>query len=133
MTAQPNLKSAAITNLDATPVVRGTAGREGGSSRVFEVIGIVGPTTDGDTTGGILRAVRVPSNAIIRSIMYAQVGATTTASFDCGLYYSDSVNDGTQPLNQGIAADADCFATAVDTHATVSWTEIAFEAGTYKA
>lgn len=132
MAAQANLKSTAITNLDATPPVRPTAGQEGGRSVAYTVIGKAGPTTDGATTGGILRIVRVPSNAIIQSIMYAQEAATTTASFDCGLYFSDA-NDGTAAANQGLVSDADCFATAVDTHLTVSWTEIAFEAGTYKA
>lgn len=132
MTAQPNLKSTAITNMDASPPVRPTAGREGGGTRTHTVIGIVGPTTDGDTTGGVLRAVRVPSNACIQSIQIAQQAATTTASFDIGLYYSDSTSDGTVAANQGAAADADCFATGVDTHLLVAWTEEAFEAGTFK-
>lgn len=131
MTTQPNLKSTAITNLDATPPVRPSAGREGGVAYLYEAIGVVGPTTDGDTTGGVLRAVRVPSNACIRSVQVAQQAATTTATFDIGLYYSDA-NDGTTASNQGNAADADCFATNVDTHALVAWTEEAFEAGTFK-
>lgn len=132
MAAQGNLKGASITNMDATPPVRPTAGNEGGHSYLYDVVGQVGPTTDAATTGGILRAVRVPSNAIIRSIMVAQTAATTTATFDIGLYYSDSTSDGTTVVNQGAAADADCFATAVDTHLLVAWTEEAFEAGTYK-
>jgi hypothetical protein len=131
MTTQPNLKSAAITNLDANPAVRPSAGREGGVAYLYEATGIVGPTTDGDTTGGVLRAVRVPSNACIKSILVAQAAATTTAAFDIGLYWSDAA-DGTTISNQAAAADADCFATAVDTHALVAWTEEAFEAGTYK-
>lgn len=132
MTTQPNLKSAAITNMDATPPVRPSAGREGGATRLVVAIGVVGPTTDADTTGGVLRAVRIPSNACVHSVMVAQQAATTTATFDIGLYYSDSTSDGTVAANQGAAADADCFATNVDTHALVAWTEEAFEAGTFK-
>lgn len=131
MAAQGNLKGASITSLDATPAVRPNAGREGGVAYNYVAVGIVGPTTDAATTGGILRAVRVPSNACIKSVMVAQAAATTTAAFDIGLYYSDA-NDGTTLANQGAAADADCFATAVDTHLLVAWTEEAFEAGTFK-
>jgi len=134
MPAQANLKSAAITSLDANPPVRQTAGSEGGLSVLYDIVGQAGPTTDAATTGGILRMVRVPSNAIIRAIYVAQTAATTTASFDCGLYFSDSTLDGTIVSNQGLVSDADCFATAVDTHLlNVAWSDITFEAGTYKA
>lgn len=132
MAAQANLKSAAITSMDATPPVRPSAGREGGATREHVVVGIVGPTTDGATTGGVLRAVRIPSNAHVKSVMVAQAAATTTAAFDVGLYYSDSTSDGTVAANQGLAADADCFATNVATNALIAWTEEAFEATTYK-
>lgn len=131
MAAQANLKSTAITNLDATPPVRATAGNEGGLTKLFDVVGIVGPTTSGATTGGVLRAVRIPSNAIVRSVQVAQQAGTTTASFDIGLYYSDAV-DGTSSLNQAAAADDNCFGSGVDTHALTTWTEEAFGAGTYK-
>lgn len=132
MAAQDNLKSAAITALDATPPRRPTAGQEGGGAYLYDVVGIVGPTTNGATTGGILRAVRVPSNAIIRDIMYAQKAATTTASFDFGAYYSTG-NDGTTTANSGLVIDADYFATAVNTAAVINWTSIMFEATTVDA
>lgn len=126
MTTQPNLKSAAITNLDLTPPVRPTAGQEGGASILYDVVGKVGPTTDTYTTGGVLRAVRLPSNAVVRDIMLAQVAATTTASFDVGAYYSDG-QDGTSASNSGAVIDDNFFATAVDTHALISWTSVMFE------
>lgn len=129
MAAQADLKSAAITALDATPPRRPTAGAEGGTTQLFDVVGIVGPTTHGATTGGVLRAVRVPSNAILRSIQLAQVAATTTASFDVGAYYSTG-NDGTTAANSGAVIDADYFATAVNTAALITWTEVMFEATT---
>lgn len=129
MPAQGNLKSTAITNLDLTPPIRPTAGKEGGNSVLYDVVGIAGPTTTAATTGGILRMVRVPSNAIIRDIMIAQQAATTTATFDCGAYYSDG-NDGTTAANSGLVIDADYFATGVDTHLVITWTSVMFEATT---
>ena len=105
MTTQPNLKSAGITNLDSTPPIRNTAGHDNGLTRTMEIVGIAGPTTDGDTTGGVLRLVRVPSNAIIKRVMYAQKAATTTAAFSFGIYYSDTA-DGTSPGNVAGTATA---------------------------
>lgn len=129
MTTQPDLKSAAITNLDLRPSVRPTAGQEGGGSILYDIVGIAGPTTDGDTTGGVLRMVRLPSNAIVRDILIGQVAATTTASFDVGAYYSDG-NDGTTAANSGLVIDADFFATAIDTHALIVWTSVMTDATT---
>lgn len=133
MAAQANLKSAAITNLDANPIVRATAGQEGGLTQVFDVVGVVGPTTTGATTGGVLRAVRIPSNAIVRQIHVAQQAATVTASFDVGLYYSDSSTDGTAVGNVGLIVGTgsdSMFAAALDTHAATQWTDTTFGAPT---
>jgi hypothetical protein len=129
MPAQPNLKSASITNLDATPPVRPTAGAEGGVGRVFKVVGIVGPTTDTDTTGGVLRCCRIPSQARVQSIKAFQLAATTTATFDIGLDYSDAVGDGTSPGNYvaGTALNDDMFAAAWDSHAIITPVELAFQ------
>ena len=129
MAAQGNLKSAAITALDATPPRRPTAGQEGGGSVLFDVVGVVGPTTNGATTGGVLRAVRVPSNAVIRDILVAQKAATTTATFHIGAYYSTG-NDGTTAANSGLVIDADYFATGFNSAAVITWTTVMFEATT---
>ncbi len=128
MTTQPNLKSAAITSLDAKPPVRVTAGAEGGPSFMYSVIGIAGPTTDAYTTGGVLRLVRLPSNAIIRKVSYIQKAATTTATFSFGIYYSDTT-DGTSASNVAATATAimsTLFGSSVDTHAATTWTDITF-------
>lgn len=126
MTAQANLKSTAITNLDAKPPVRPTAGQEGGTSVLYDVVGIAGPTTDGATTGGYLSMVRIPSNAIVRSVQLVQKAATTTANFDIDLWYSDSTSDGTTALNQNTVVVAQFFGANIDTHALTVWTEKAF-------
>ena len=128
MTAQANLKSTAITNMDAKPPVWPTAGQEGGRTVVYDVVGIAGPTTDGATTGGLLRMVRVPSNAIIRKVSYCQKAATTTAAFSFGIYYSDA-SDGTSAANVSAAATAimsTMFGSAVDTHAATTWVDTTF-------
>ena len=126
MAAQANLKSTAITHWDAQPIVAPTAGADGGAGLLYEVVGIAGPTTDGATTGGILRMVRVPSNAIIRRIYVVQKAATTTASFKVGFYYSDSATDGTGFLNTGLVVHDDFFNASLDTHALTAWTDTTF-------
>lgn len=128
MAAQGNLKSTAITNLDATPPVRPTAGGEGGSSVLYSIIGIAGPTTDAATTGGVLRMVRLPSNAIVQKVSYCQKAATTTANFSFGIYYSDTA-DGTTPPNVAGTATAimsTLFGSAIDTHAATTWVDTTF-------
>lgn len=128
MTAQPSLKSQSITNLDAAPVARPTAGQRGGLARLFDVVDYAGPTTDAYTTGGVLRIIRVPSNAIIRAVYYCQKAATTTANFSFGLYYSDTA-DGTSGSNVAGATTAilsTMWGSAIDTHAAVTWVDTTF-------
>ncbi len=133
MAAQANLKSTAITNLDASPSVRPTAGQAGGLSAKYVVTDVVGPTTDAATTGGILRCCRIPSNAIVKRVQICQKAATTTANFDIGLDYSDASLDGTTPGNfvAGTPLNDDMFAAAVDTHALTGWTDETFANADY--
>lgn len=129
MAAQGNLKSTAITNWDAQPIVHPTAGADGGAAKVMEIVGKCGPTTNGATTGGVLRMVRFPSNIIIRKVEYVQQAATTTANFSFGLYYSDSTTDGTGAINQAGAATAimsTLWGSAIDTHAATTWVDTTF-------
>src|SRR5690348_1949756 len=130
MAAQGNLKSTAITNLDANPVVRPTAGQDGGGAPLFDITGKVGPTTDGATTGGILRVVRIPSNAIIKQVLLTQVAATTTATFDVGIDYSDAASDFAAAKNYvaGTPLNDDIFAASYDSHASpaAGWVDVTF-------
>lgn len=131
MTVQPNLKSTAITNLDASPPSRGTAGK-GATGNVKSIEGTTAALTTGNTAGGILRMVRIPSNAIVKRVSWAVDASTTTFDADVGLYYSDDVRDGTTLANvaaANTAIDADMFGSAVDMHtAAVGWTDCTFEA-----
>lgn len=128
MTTQPNVTSTGITNLNATPPVRNTAGTDNGLGRLYKVTAVIGPTTSGDTTGGILRGVRIPSNARLLSVTVFQKAATSTATFDIGLDYSNAPLDGTSPGNyvSGSPFKGQAFGASVDTHAYIVPTQVAF-------
>jgi hypothetical protein len=86
-----NLKSSAITNLDALPPVRATAGL-GGKAELLSVYGSITPTT-GVLTGSTYRFVRVPSNCSIKHVLIDYTGTITTFTGDVTLYYSDDTID----------------------------------------
>lgn len=67
--------------------------------------GLVANAADDDATS-IHRFVRVPSNAVIRSVKLSTGDATTAGAFDLGVYRT--ANDG------GAVVDADLFASAFD-------------------
>jgi|SRR5271170_727880 len=94
-----HLKSPAITNLDATPVVPNTTG-EGAPGYLREVSGSVTPVA-ADAAGSTYQFCRVPSNAKIKSIWLVSQ-AQGAGAIDIGVYYSDSTVDGTAPANQGL-------------------------------
>lgn len=134
MTVQPNLLSSAITNLNATPPVRTSAGF-GGAGILRSITGKTAALTTGNTAGGIMRMVRLPSNAMVQEVYWAVEAATTTFDCDVGVYYSNAA-DGTLPANVAAAdtaISAARFASAVDMHSvsTTGWTPCTFEAGTF--
>lgn len=136
MTVQPNLLSGAITSLNATPPVRTSAGA-GGSQWLRTIMGRCAAMTTGNTAGGILRMVRVPSNAIIVEVYWKIDASVTTVDCDVGCYYSNAA-DGTTPTNVAAAdttINATYFASAVDMHtaSTLGWTPITFESTTVTA
>jgi hypothetical protein len=127
MTAQPNLKSTGITNLDSSPSIRPGCGQAGGAGRLIRITDVVGPTTSGDTTGGILRACRIPSNCYLQSLKAFQLAATSTATFTISLYYSDNgAYDGTSFLNTGEIGTTIFSSSNWDSHAIIVPTELAF-------
>ena len=94
------VKSGVVTGLDATPNARPSAG-QGGSGRLVTQWGtaLVG-ATDASTVG--YRLVRIPSNAIIKSVKMGfdlNGASVTTLTLIAGLLFSDA-NDGTTPANQ---------------------------------
>lgn len=99
MTQTSHLKSAAITNLDATPVVPNTTG-EGSPGYLRSVEGYV-TTVAADAAGSTYQLVRVPSNAKIKSVLFHSE-AQGAGKVQLSVYYSDSTVDGTAQANQGV-------------------------------
>jgi hypothetical protein len=91
MTAEV-IKSTVITNLDATPPVRGTAGAGGPAMFMNRQFGSVQPQT-GATSGSVYRLARVPSNAYALRIQGLTDGTITTLTGDVTIYYSDQALD----------------------------------------
>lgn len=122
------LKSAWITDLDATPAVRDTAGR-GPNGPEQVLTGYITPTS-GKTVGSTYRLARVPSNCKVKQLM-CDSAAMTQGAFDFGAYYSANPSDPNYAANAGAVIDADFFATAVDFSSAVRATDITNESGTY--
>ncbi len=118
------LKSASITNLDASPVVANTSG-SGAPANLKSVSDTITPT-DAKTSPSTYRVVRIPTTAKVKHI-YVQAAAATDFDADIGLYYSDSTTDGTLQANQGAVIDSDFFAAAFDFDAaTVATIDVAY-------
>lgn len=125
-------KSTAITNLDASPVVRANAGA--GS------VGVVGRQYGtavapiNMATSNMLRLVRVPSNAIIQCVrLMLDTAPSTSLTGALGVWYSDGTSDGTSLVNQGnLTAISSAFfmaATVITTWNTPSGTATVTNAG----
>ena len=99
MAQTSHLKSAAITNLDATPVVPSTTG-EGASGYLKQIGGYVTAVAL-DALLTTYQFVRVPSNAKIKQVLF-ESEAQGAGKVQLGLYYSDSTVDGTAVANQGL-------------------------------
>lgn len=120
------LKSGAITNLDASPMVFNTAGI-GGRARTNLIDGSVTATT-GKTAGATYQMVRVRSNAIVKHLRMKLDAGVTTFAGDVGCYYSTGANDGTLPANSGAAVNStsgsQLFGAAVDLHTQTTSTDL---------
>ncbi len=127
------IKSTAITNLDASPLVRNASGV--GASFTPRMIHALAHVTSGVTAAGAsyYRMARVRSDVRIKKVEMWLDAAGTTITGDIGIYYSDSPNlDGTSSANAaGGVINADHFASAVALAAVVTPTEYTFEATTY--
>jgi len=85
-------KSSIITNLDATPPVRATAG-QGADTRLMMKEGTITPGASAATTN-YFPIIRVPTYAIIKRLEVVLDAAATTLTGSLGLIFSDA-NDGT--------------------------------------
>jgi|SRR5665213_578643 len=112
-------KSAAITNLDASPPVRNTSGEGGHGHLIYNetTIAVVGQA-DALSTYSLFR---VPSNACLKFIDFSSPSQGATGIFNIGAYYGPDGPAGltvTPPTVAGVSViDEDFFAQALDTDA----------------
>lgn len=114
------LKSPTITDLDASPVVRNSAGKK--APGVLQWIGGYVTVSASMAAGSTYRLARVPSNAVVKQLLF-ESEAQGAGKFNLSVYYSDSPTDGTQPSLQGVivpttgdqffASDIDCASAVV--------------------
>lgn len=117
--ATENVKSAAITNRDATPAVFTSA--QGGIVR--RAWGTAEAAAAGDA-GSTYRLCEIPSNARAIRVVLACDDLGTTATLDVGIYQNTA--------NGSAVVDADFFASAVNANtAAVAETMVSHESGAY--
>ena len=112
--AVEHLKSTAITNLDATPVVAQTIGE--GAPGFLRHAGGYATVSASASVGSTYQLARIPSNAKVKSVIF-ESEAQGAGKVQLGFYYSSSTVDGTAVANQGtvvsgsvafISGDIDC-------------------------
>ncbi len=123
------LKSAWVTDLDATPAVRDTAGK--GPNGPEQVASEYITTTTGKTTGSVYRMLRVPTNCKVKQLLAESAAQGSSTAFDLGVYYSANPTDPNYAAHAGAVVDADFFATALDYSSAVAATDVTNESGTY--
>lgn len=127
--AVDHVKSAIITDLDASPVVAKTAGR-GAAADLKELFGY-STAVASSSADATYQLVRIPSNCRVVSIIF-ESEAQTAGKFDLGLYYATD-GQGGKPLTllAANAIDQDFFATVIDCASAVAATEVVNESGNY--
>lgn len=115
--AVEHIKSASITNSDATPAVINTAQLNGAAVRFHRGHAAVGSAA---SIGSTYRLARVKSNDIVAMLLLACT-AITSAAGDIGIY--KTAEDG------GAVVDADFFASAQSLATALTHTDVTFESG----
>lgn len=113
------VKSAAITNADATPVVLNNPSVERGVLREMVGSGELSATA---SIASIVRLARVPSNARISRILLS-CDAITSGAADVGVYYPQTIAG-----VAGAVIDVDFFASAQSIAAALVHSDITHEA-----
>ena len=88
-----NLKSASITNLDASPVVANSVGE--GAPGPLRIINDFVTTVSSDDNTSTYKLCRFPTSAKVKSL-YLMSAILTAGSGDIDVAFSDSLTDGTQ-------------------------------------
>jgi hypothetical protein len=105
--ANDTVKSASLTNLDATPYLASNAG-QGATGRKVEVDDYCAATAAGlQSSGSYYKLVRIPTGALVKSVTLftdkaPDAASAKTVAFDLNLIFSDSVDDGTPTYLQGL-------------------------------
>lgn len=118
--AVDHVKSASITNLDASPSVANTAGE--GAAGFLKHVQDSAVAVASSSVGATYQLVRVPSNAKVKHL-YFQSAAQGAGTFDIGVYYGTGPNNGPAAASALLAAaaiDQDFFASAVDCASAVA-------------
>lgn len=97
------VKSTWITNAEAVPLVLTDASKSVGVLKEASSEATVSAT---QTSGDIIRLVRVPSNARISQVLLSTGDATLAGAINIGVYQTTE--------NGGAVVDADLFASALD-------------------
>jgi len=92
--AVENLKSAPITNLDASPIITNTIG-EGAPGMLRSSGGHVLATAATSATS-TYRLARIPTTAKVKHVFLSVINAPGAGATDIDVAFSDSTNDGTQ-------------------------------------
>jgi|DEB0MinimDraft_3_1074331.scaffolds.fasta_scaffold19566_2 hypothetical protein len=111
-----NTKSSAISNADASPAVLNSPRVVGGFLR--ESVGTV-EVAAGDDDGSVFRFVRVPSNARISTVEYANDAITAGTDYDLGVY--DTADAG------GAVVSVNLFGDALDLSSAHAFTDATYE------
>lgn len=117
--AVENLKSAAITNATAKPIVKTNAAILGGLLK--EASGSITPSATA-SIASTYKLCRVPSNARISQILLSNA-AFTTGAMDLGVYETDE--------NGSAVVSAAFFGSALDMTAAHANSDVTNESGTY--
>lgn len=116
-----HLKTTAVTNSDATPMV---INNPAASAQMLRAVAATVENTAADSVGSTYRMVRVPSNARIHRVIYAADAAGATGQVDVGVYQTAE--------NGGAVVDADHFASALDPGGgAIAPTDVTHESGVY--
>lgn len=115
--AVENLKSAAITNSDATPVVLNTAGD--GAAAVMQTVSGFATVSAAASVGSTYQLVRVPTKARMKHLFWENE-AQGAGKVWLSAYYSDSAVDGTPAAKLGTLITAGFFSGDIDMTAAVA-------------
>lgn len=127
--AVDHVKSTYITNADASPAIRNTAG-EGGPAPLKQVDGWATVIASG-SVGATYQLVRVPSNCKVKSVVF-ESEAQGAGKFNLGVYYATD-GEGGQPTALLVAntINANLFATDIDCASAVTPTEEVAQSAVY--